>query len=54
MTGLTDLGEPQFLESALVVKVFKDTLAELNMISAVNKVPKGSAITVNGLQLFSV
>lgn len=54
MTGLTDLGEPQFLESALVVKVFKDTLVELNMISAVNKVPKGSAVTVNGLQLFSV
>ena len=30
------------------------TLTELNMISAVNKVPKGSAVTVNGLQLFNV
>lgn len=54
IAGLIELGEPRFLESALVVKTFKDTLMELNMISAVNKVPQGSAVTVNGLQLFNV
>lgn len=54
LTGLADLGAPRFLESALVVKTFKDTIQELSMINSIEKIPKGSSASCGGYELFRI